>query len=266
MPEMTRTLVSLVVPCCDEEEALPRLWERFQTSAQLVPEGCELEYIFVDDGSGDATWRILSELADGRTDCILVRHESRRGIGAGLRSAFEASHGDIIAVLDADGTYDPACLPELIRYLDEADLVTGSPYHPEGRVLNVPAWRLFLSKTLSRLYRAVSPVKVWTYTSLFRAYRREVLEKVAWTSDGFLSNTEILIGAARSGFRVAEFPTNLSVRRYGQSKLRTLSVIREHLGFLGRELKTGISHRQFGFRTEGGAISPASEERRGWHR
>ena len=46
MPEMTRTLVSLVVPCCDEEEALPRLWERFQTSAQLVPEGCEVDIIY----------------------------------------------------------------------------------------------------------------------------------------------------------------------------------------------------------------------------
>ncbi|MEZ4647931.1 MAG: glycosyltransferase family 2 protein [Candidatus Eisenbacteria bacterium] len=263
---MTRTLVSLVVPCCDEEEALPKLWDRFQASVRLVPEGYGLEFVFVDDGSRDGTWRILSELTKGRADCILVRHESRRGIGAGLRSALQASHGEVIAVLDADGTYDPSRLPELIRYLDDADLVTGSPYHPKGSVLNVPAWRLFLSKSLSRLYRAVSPVKVWTYTSLFRAYRREVLEKVAWTSDGFLSNTEILIGAARSGFRVAEFPTTLSVRCYGQSKLRTLSVIREHLGFLGRELKTGTSHRQIGLRTEGGAVSPASEERRGWYR
>lgn len=262
---MTPILVSLIVPCCDEEESLPVLWDRLQAAQPLVPGGYALEYVFIDDGSRDRTWEVLLGLAAGRNDFVLLRNEARSGIGFSLRRALPAAHGDVIAMMDADGTYDPAVLPFLIGRLAHADLVTGSPYHPEGSVENVPAWRLFLSRTLSRAYRAVSPVQVWTYTSLFRAYRREVLEKVAWKSDGFLSNTEILIGAGRAGFRIEELPTTLSVRRYGQSKLRTFSVAREHARYLCREA-VGLNSRPIEPTTNGGTAPVPRHEKRGFQR
>src|SRR5581483_8755091 len=105
------------------------------------------------------------------------------------------------------------------------DIATGSPYHPRGLVENVPPWRLLLSKTLSAIYRLVSPVALHTYTSMFRAYRREVLETIEWRSDGFLSQSEILMEAAAAGFETGEHPTTLSRRRYGVSKIRVVRVI-----------------------------------------
>ena len=82
---------------------------------------------------------------------------------------------DVVCSMDCDCTYDPHELGSMIPLLaDDVDVVTASPYHPLGTVRNVPRWRLFLSKSLSRLYRVVLRQKLYTYTSCFRVYRRAV--------------------------------------------------------------------------------------------
>jgi dolichol-phosphate mannosyltransferase len=58
----------------------------------------------------------------------------------------------------------------------DADVVTASPYHPQGHVQNVPRWRLFLSRTLSRIYDRLLHDKLYTYNSCFRIYRRKAVE------------------------------------------------------------------------------------------
>jgi len=124
------------------------------------------------------------------------------------------------------------------------DLATGSPYHPRGAVLNVPAWRLVLSKGLSVLYWLVVPVKLWTYTSMFRAYRRQALRSITWASDGFLSTSEILMEAAAAGLTIHELPTTLATRRFGASKIRLLRVMGDHLGYLRRLATDGDLRRR----------------------
>ena len=81
---------------------------------------------------------------------------------------------------------------------DDVDVVTASPYHPRGQVKNVPRWRLFLSKGLSRLYRLVLRQKLHTYTSCFRVYRRQAAVGIAVERGGFFGVTEML-GPARPG-------------------------------------------------------------------
>ena len=74
-----------------------------------------------------------------------------------------------------------------------------SPYHPDGTVEGVPRWRLVLSRSCSALYGLIAPVRLYTYTSVFRAYRREVIDTVSFQEDGFVSASEILIRAAEVG-------------------------------------------------------------------
>jgi dolichol-phosphate mannosyltransferase len=111
------------------------------------------------------------------------------------------------------------------------DIVTGSCYHPHGAVENVPAYRVLLSKGASFMYRVILRWDIHTYTCMFRAYRRRVLETVSFDSNDFLSVTQLLANAVDQGYVVSELPCTLRVRRYGQSKAKVARIIRSHLQF-----------------------------------
>ena len=140
--------------------------------------------------------------------------------------------------MDSDCTYPPDQIPALLDLLNAgADVVTASPYHPNGQVIGVPAYRLFLSKSLSRLYQVILRTNIYTFTALFRAYRQPVVKAIHFESNGFLAMAEILIGALCAGYTVAEFPTALHVRRYGVSKIKVWNTIKEHLGLIVKLLR-----------------------------
>jgi dolichol-phosphate mannosyltransferase len=156
------------------------------------------------------------------------------GLGAAIRTGFSKATGDIVLTVDSDGTYRFCEIPNLLTYLKPGvDVVTASPYHPQGGVVGVPAFRLILSKGSSFLYRVLVNWNVHTYTCLFRAYRAEVVKSIDFQSDGFLAGTEILIHAMLRGYRVVEFPAVLYKRTYGVSKARIIQTILSHLRFQG---------------------------------
>jgi dolichol-phosphate mannosyltransferase len=138
----------------------------------------------------------------------------------------------------------------MIPMLADADLVTASPYHPQGRVFNIPPWRLFLSRTLSRMYSALLGKSIHTYTSCFRVYRKEAVEGLSVRHGGFLGVAEILIRLRLAGGRVVEYPTTLESRLFGESKMKIARTIGSHLGLL-REL--------LGLRMRGGGPPPQRE-------
>jgi dolichol-phosphate mannosyltransferase len=112
------------------------------------------------------------------------------------------------------------------------DIVVASPYHPHGRVLNVPPYRRTLSRTASLLYRALVERRIHTYTSMFRAYRGHVVRTVRFDDTGFLAVAELLVNAIRSGHRVTEYPSTLRARMEGSSKARLARITAAHLRFM----------------------------------
>jgi dolichol-phosphate mannosyltransferase len=140
-----------------------------------------------------------------------------------------------VASLDADCTYDPRQLANLLPLLrPDVNLVVASPYHPLGAVENVPAWRLAISKLASRLYRLVLRNKLHTYTSCFRVYRRSAVIDLPLTSDGFVGIAELVWRLDAGGATIVECPAVLSVRRAGQSKLKIVRATLGHLRLLFR--------------------------------
>jgi dolichol-phosphate mannosyltransferase len=125
----------------------------------------------------------------------------------------------------------------------EVDIVTASPYHPEGAVDGVPAYRLILSQGASLIYRGLLDASIYCYTAMFRAYRRPVLQSVHFQAPGYLAMAEILAEALLQGYTVAEFPTVLRVRQYGQSKAKIARIIRDHLRFQAGLLPRALGHR-----------------------
>jgi len=114
--------------------------------------------------------------------------------------------------------------------------MTASPYHPDGQVVGVPGYRLILSRGSSMIYRFLVDWRIHTYTCLFRAYRREVIEQIQFKSDGFLAGTELMVKAMLKGFRVKEFPAVLYRRMFGVSKAKLMRTIAAHLKFQGQVL------------------------------
>jgi len=232
-------LTSIVVPCYNEAANGPQVAERLIPVAKSLTVRGPVEIIFVNDGSSDRTQavfeRLCAEHASETLTCRIIRHEVNRGLGAAIRTGFAAAWGQIVVTTDCDATYRFEEIPNILACLtDDVDMVTGSQYHPKGRIDNVPFYRLVLSRGLSKIYRTVVSRRLHTYTSLFRAYRRPVVENVPFTSNGFLAGTEILVNAFMAGYRVAEYPTVLHGRVYGVSSAKLIRTITAHLRFLGR--------------------------------
>lgn len=228
------TEVSIVIPCYNEQEALPYLANTLRSVEQrLETVGFRANFIFVDDRSTDATFEKINELYGSQDNVTIVRHEANKGVAAGIMTGIRSAKTEIVASMDCDCTYDPHELARMLPLLsDDVDMVTASPYHKDGGVRNVPGWRLFLSKGASFLYRRVLHAKLDTYTSCFRIYRREAMLSLDLTETGFLGIAEMLGKLDLSGGRIVEFPAVLEVRLFGISKMKTARTIIGHLSLL----------------------------------
>ena len=234
-PAREPTPVTVVVPCYNEEHSLPYLANTLRGVESAVAGEYELHYVFVNDNSTDDTANTLQRLFGHQPRCAIVHHERNRGVAAGILTGIRQARTEIVASIDCDCTYDPYELQHMLPLLtDDVDLVTGSPYHPDGRVRNVPAWRLVLSKSASMLYRVVLHQKIGTYTSCFRVYRRNVALKVDLQHGGFLGIAEMIGKLDLAGSRIVEYPTTLEVRLLGYSKMKLTRLIIGHLGLLSR--------------------------------
>ena len=231
------TRVTVIIPCCNEEAALPELKEVLQKTSDQLGKCWQLHFLFVDDGSTDDTWPVLQKLFAEWPVARLIQHPENRGISAAIMTGIEAADSEIVCTIDSDGTYDPRQLESLLPLLTpDVSVVTASPYHPQGAVYQVPGWRLFLSQGVSFLYRRVMRQKMYTYTSCFRVYRRSDVLELDLRERGFIGIVEVLWKFQQQGSRIVEAPASLTVRHQGQSKMKILRVAVGHLGMLGRAL------------------------------
>jgi len=238
--------LSIVVPCFNEEDNIGKLGnEFFPVIEKLLGKEVDglpiesVEIVFVDDGSRDNTYNALKEAFGAYSHANIVimfkKHEFNRGLGAAMRTGFEAVSGDIIVTTDSDGTYHFSTIPDLLSHLKgQVSIVTASPYHPKGEVVGVPGYRIFLSRGSSLLYRILLSWKVHTYTALYRAYRREVIDQIPFAANDFLGGTELMVKAMLKGYQVDEFPAALHRRMFGVSKAKLMKTIMSHLNFQAR--------------------------------
>ncbi|MGD9644904.1 MAG: WecB/TagA/CpsF family glycosyltransferase [Pirellulales bacterium] len=235
-PPGVPTPLCIVVPCFNEAESIPQLAERLAVAArELAEEKYACQFVLVDDGSTDDTWQLLQATFGGDPRFRLIRHDRNRGIAAAIMTGIRAADAEIVCSMDADCTYDPAQLLDMLPLLDDGvDMVTASPYHPRGEVRNVPAWRLFYSKSASRLYQGVLRHKLHTYTSCFRVYRRSAVCDLELANAGAVGIVELLWQLEVRGGRVVECPAVLESRVFGYSKMRVASAVAGHLRLMGR--------------------------------
>lgn len=243
-----RTLV--IIPTYNERENLPLIVRRVHAARP------DVHVLVVDDGSPDGTGQLADELALADPDRVHVMHRiSKDGLGAAYLAGFAWGLGrqySVLVEMDADGSHAPEELSRLLEAVDAgADLVIGSRYVPGGTVRNWPWRRLALSRTANTYSRVLLGVDINDITAGYRAYRREVLEKIdlgAVESKGYCFQIDLTWRAINAGFTVVEVPITFTERELGVSKMSG-SNIREAMskvaewGIRGRlDRARGITH------------------------
>lgn len=198
--------ISVLVPAKDEAENLPEFVR--QCAASLPATGVRCEVVVVDDGSTDDTPLVLQGLANEYPFLRVVSHRRQRGIADALRSATDASSGDILVFYPADLQYLPEDIPRLVAPIlaGTADIVTGSK---QGKYE-----KAFVSGVYNRLSRRLFGVQVTDLNSV-KAYRREVMANVPMRPDW---HRFMVVIAATDGFRLTSVPVPLYPRQAGVSK------------------------------------------------
>lgn len=198
--------VSLLVPAKDEADNLPEFMRLCQEA--LGGAGFSFEVVVVDDGSRDASARVLAELRQRYPFLRVVTHRRQRGIADALRSAGDAARGDIFVFYPADLQYLPEDVPALVAPILQgtADIVTGTK---QGKYE-----KAFVSRVYNWLCRRLFGIRVTDLNSV-KAYRREVMAGIPMRPDW---HRYMVVIAAADGFRLTSHPVPLYPRRAGVSK------------------------------------------------
>jgi cellulose synthase/poly-beta-1,6-N-acetylglucosamine synthase-like glycosyltransferase len=248
--------VSVVTPLYNERECVDMLIASLDRFEQALSDQFELEFLLVDDGSTDDTAALLQSAIEGRGNYQIVRHERNRGIAAAIQTGIRAARHEIVVSTDCDGSYDPMLIGELVARLEPGvDLVTASPYHRDGRVENVPKWRLALSRLASRMYGAACRHKLSCYTSCFRVYRRSAIAPIELENERFVGVAELLWKVLDRGGKVVEHPALLRSRVAGQSKMRIVRATLGHLRLIGKIAGTRLRPKR-----NSNPVTPRSSE------
>lgn len=215
-----RTLV--IIPTYNERENVTMIVGRLQAARPTA------HVLVVDDGSPDGTGQIADELAaaDPQGRVHVMHRTEKNGLGtayiAGFAWGLERGY-TMIVEMDADGSHAPEQLHRLLDQVDAgADLVLGSRYVPGGSVVNWPKRREFLSRGGNIYSRIALGVKINDITGGYRAFRREVLEKLpleSIESHGYCFQVDLAWRALQEGFVVREVPITFTERTVGKSKM-----------------------------------------------
>jgi len=167
--------ISIIVPCYNEEEALPLFKAEITAVAATMPE-TEFEYIFVDDGSKDGTLGILRQFSDESPQFRYLSFSRNFGKEAALLAGLEAATGDYIAVLDADLQDPPSLLPEMYSSIinEGYDCVATRRVTRKGE----PRIRSFFANRFYRFINSISDTKMVDGARDFRLMTRQMIDAI----------------------------------------------------------------------------------------
>lgn len=203
--------ISLVIPFYNEQESLPELVAWIERV--MGENGFSYEVVFVDDGSTDDSWDVVSSLRESNENIRAFRFRRNYGKSAALYVGFDAARGDVVITMDADLQDSPDEIPELYRMVidEKYDLVSGwkqKRYDPLVKTLP--------SRFFNATARAASGIKLHDFNCGLKAYRLKVVKSIEVYGE---MHRYIPILAKWAGFRkIGEKVVRHQARKYGVSK------------------------------------------------
>src|SRR5262250_2219891 len=215
---------SVVVPFFNEQENIPPLYMKLTEVMDSVGEPYEL--VFVDDGSKDNTFKVLSDIYEHDRRVNLIRLRRNFGQTPALKAGFDFARGEVIISMDGDLQHDPEEIPKFLEKIEEGyDLVSGWRYARRDHWL----MRQIPSRTANWLMAKLSGVDLHDFGTTFKAYRREIIQEIQLYGElhRFLPAL-----ASTTGARIVEVPIENLARKSGQSNYGIGRTIRVFLDLL----------------------------------
>jgi glycosyltransferase involved in cell wall biosynthesis len=234
-----QAVISVVIPVFNERDSLPALYAEIAGVTQTSQ--LDLEVLFVDDGSTDGSWQVITELAREHAEVHGLRFRRNFGKAAALSAGLHAARGDIILTLDADLQDDPAEIPRFLTLLNDSksgqhlDVISGWK-----RVRHDPWHKVWPSRVFNQMVSWLTGVRLHDHNCGMKCYRSEVFREVRLY--GELHRFIPVLAAAR-GFRVGEMEINHRPRRFGHSKYGVRRFVKGFLDLLTVKFLTGFGQR-----------------------
>ena len=172
------------------------------------------EIIIVNDGSTDRTKEVCQALAGRFKEIRLISKEKNEGYGCALRDGFSAAKYEYVFFSDSDRQFDTMNIKDLLRYIDEYDIVIGFRKNRQD-----PFKRKFLSWGYNMAVGCLFQLNVTDIDCAFKLFRRSIFDKIKIESQRFYVNTEILAKARKFGFSIKEVGVSHFPRYEGESKV-----------------------------------------------
>ena len=217
--------LSIIVPLYNEEESLPELAEWIHRVC--TGSGLSYEVIFVDDGSGDGSWKVIEKLAGENGHFRGIKFRRNYGKSAALNQGFRASRGDVVITMDADLQDSPDEIPGLYRMIKEEkyDLVSGWK-----KVRRDPLGKTLPSKLFNTTTRALSGIKLHDFNCGLKAYRQDLVRNIEVYGE---MHRYIPVIAKWAGFKkIGEKVVEHRPRKYGVTKFGMERLVKGYLDLL----------------------------------
>jgi glycosyltransferase involved in cell wall biosynthesis len=228
--------VTVLLPAYNEEDSIQGIHD--QIVEVLDATSGTYEILFVDDGSTDATWERIQEVAASDERVRALRHRRNYGKASALANGFSFARGEIVVTSDADMQYDPEDIVRLLEKLcDGWDVVSA-----EKVVRRDPLSKRVPSKFFNFFVRTTTGVDLHDFNAGLKAYRHDAAEDLIRYGYGELHRFFILL-AARRGYSVAEVPVESRYRTTGKSKYGAERYVRGALDYLTVIFLSGYAER-----------------------
>ena len=206
--------ISVVIPLYNEDESLPELYDWIERV--MAANNFTFEVIFVNDGSTDHSWDVITELATRSEHVRGIKFRRNYGKSPALYCGFKAAQGDVVITMDADLQDSPDEIPELYRMIKEDgnDLVSG---YKQNRKEGDPLSKTIPTKLFNATARKVSGIKnLHDFNCGLKAYRHEVVKNIEVYGE---MHRYMPYLAKNAGFdKIAEKPVHHQARKFGKSK------------------------------------------------
>ncbi len=228
-------MISIVIPVFNEAESLADLHGEIAATGALA--GLAYEVLFVDDGSRDGSWKVITDLARKFAEVRGLRFRRNFGKAAALSAGFASAKGDIIMTLDADLQDDPAEIPNFLLALELGmDVISGWK-----KTRHDPWHKVWPSRVFNGLVSWLTGVRLHDHNCGMKCYRAEVFREIRLY--GELHRFIPVLAAAR-GFKVAEVIIKHRPRKFGYSKYGVRRFVKGFLDLLTVKFLTGYGQRR----------------------
>jgi len=231
--------ISIIIPTYNERENIAQLIPDIQNITK--ENKINVEIIIVDDNSPDKTSEIAEKLNKQYGNIKVIKRSSKQGVGSARRLGFSQANMPIIISMEGDNTHKPKYIPEFVNEINKgADLVIGSRYMKDSKIINWPIKRRIISKLANWTARFFTGVKLTDVTNGYRAFKKEILKKLVVDSKSYPYNMEFACEAIWRGYKTSEIPIIFEHRKIGTSKL---NASREFLSFFAVAFRFSYTYR-----------------------